>query len=1205
MIVRRLQMFARRQWPEWRHWLERTTFDRHPVSLARQRAGRVLLVVLGLGALWYGLTTRDESIRRRAVEYLTEATVGEVQVERASFRMFGGITLHNVRVSVPYSEQLDPTAISPRDREIFSATALRLVHNPWRLLLGDLRVERILAVQPRIVLAQNVETGVRNWQLLSRVQKPGGGDGPRHRPQIMIRSAVAEVVSVRLDGRRERQEIELDADIRPHRQLATAYSIDVRRYAEPVERTTVVFDPGARLVTNTPFVEVETVRLQLPEPVQEFFRTIALEGQVKVSRLLYDARSPEDRDTAIELREVRCRMPLSMLSSPAAEVAVEEEEEEGVRLTGISGRFDLRGNHLDLDITGLVNGARCIVSGSLDGVDRPVNQIGVNLHVVATAVPAPEGKLRERLEHDERLPWSLRQFFHDYDPRGPFGCDLYVRRPAGGAGQLSVVGVLEPQDASASHRLFPYRVTDLRGRVVFRPESVHLEDVVGRHGSAAILVNGVIDRRTCYASADVDIRGADVPLDDDLFRPLASAYQDVWRRFNPSGTAEIAVHVVRPGAGPDDPRPEFRTTVRAELTDAAICFREYPYPLEKVRGRLDISGGRIQFHELVGRRGDGVVRISGFTQLDPPDRPQVEMRIDAESLRIDEVLARALPAEGRAVIEQFQPEGVVDLSGTIRLGEAEAGLRYDLKAVLREASLCYRQFPYRLGDVRAEVEIRPEAISVLRAAGRHSGGEVVAGGRVERRPEGLVADLTLECRGLALDAALFEALPPPLVEVWRLLEPSGRLNARTALHYSTAAGGELFRHRTEVELADGRLCFRDFPLPLREVSAGALVTDQRVEIQRLRGLAGAAGEIELRGELTLGGEGREGTLFVEARDLSLDEGLFAALPPRLRGWAERVLPAGRFSMRLDPLSWRVAGGGSPQWSFNGEVHLDGVRAMVGVELREAAGVLRGHGGVNSDGGVELSATADLERITVAGWKLDRTTARVSADPAARTVSVEDIAAELYGGEATGFARVRTRNQHTAYEASISARDLELSRYVAAHSRVRGDRLPSGTVYGNLALRGRTGRQSFREGAGEVFIREAQIARVPIMLMIFQVLNLAPDENAFHDGWIRYSLSGGELRLQPIDLQGSALSFLGAGTLDLGSRRLDVTLVAGSPVRLRVPVLTELVEGASRELMEVRVTGTLENPRITPQPFRSLNEAMKGLLPEAPGRGSRE
>lgn len=1201
-MPRRPPSFAALHLPRWRRWLERTTLNRHPVSLARQRISAILLIFMGLSALWYVCITRDESIRRRAVAFLTDATAGEVHVERATFQMFGGITLHHVRVSTPYSDQLDPRATSPGAREIFSAASVKLMHNPWLLLFGELRVERILAAQPRIILVQNVETGVRNWQLLTRVPKPSGRDGPGYRPQIVIRSAVAEVVSLHLDGRRESTEIELDADIRPHRQIRTAYSIDVRRYADPVERTTVVFDPGARLVTNTPFVEVETVRLQLPRPVQEFFKTLDLEGQVKVSRLLYDARSPEDRDTAIELREVRCRVPLSMLfSTTAAAVTVGEAGPDGVQLTRISGRFDLRGNHLDLDVTGLVNGARCILTGSLDGVDLPVNQIGVDLHVVAAAVPAPEGALRERLEKDERLPWTIRQFFHDYDPHGPFGCDLYLRRPANGAGGLTVVGGLEPRDASASHRLFPYRVTDLRGRVVFKPGIIHLEDLVGRHGPAAVLVNGVIDRRAWCCSVDVDIRGADVPLDDDLFQPLAPAYQDVWRRFNPTGTAEIAVHVVRPGAGQDDPHPDFQTTVRADLADATMCFNEYPYPLEKVRGRLDIAGGRIQLNELLGRRGEGAVRISGFTHLEPPERRQVELRIEAESLQIDEVFTRALPPEGRAVMEQFQPEGVVDVSGTIELRNPVEGLRYDLKARLRDATLCYRQFPYLLKGVNAELAIRPEAISLLHAEGRHAAGQVVAGGRVERRPDGLVANLTLDCRNLNVDQALFDALPPPLVEVWRLLEPSGRLNARSALHYATASGQDSFHHRTEVELSDGRLCFRDCPLPLREVAAQALVTDQRVEIQSIRGKAGAEGKVEVRGSLELGQGGRSGTLFVGAEQLVFDEELIAVLPTRLREWSQETLPAGRFGLRLDPLSMTTAPNGRPEWAFNGELRLDDVRAALGVELRDATGTLRGHGVVRPDGELELAAAADFERVTVAGWKLDHTTARITADPATRTVSVEDIAAELYGGEATGLVQVRFRNHHTAYEASVTARDLELSRYVAAHSRVTGDRLPAGTVYGNLALRGRTGRQSSREGAGEVFIREAQIARVPIMLVIFQVLNLTPDENAFHDGWIRYSLSGGELRLQTIDLQGSALSFLGAGSLDLSSRRLDVTLVAGSSVRLRVPVLTELVEGASRELMEVRVTGTLENPRITPQPLRSLNEAMRGLLPESPPR----
>jgi hypothetical protein len=66
-----------------------------------------------------------------------------------------------------------------------------------------------------------------------------------------------------------------------------------------------------------------------------------------------------------------------------------------------------------------------------------------------------------------------------------------------------------------------------------------------------------------------------------------------------------------------------------------------------------------------------------------------------------------------------------------------------------------------------------------------------------------------------------------------------------------------------------------------------------------------------------------------------------------------------------------------------------------------------------------------------------------------------------------------------------------------------------------------------------------------------------------------------------------------------TKQLDVRLLAGSPLRLRLPILTDLLEGASRELMEVRLTGTFQEPTIEPQPLKSLAKALKRIFPEAP------
>ncbi|MGB9625341.1 MAG: hypothetical protein ACPMAQ_10815, partial [Phycisphaerae bacterium] len=55
------------------------------------------------------------------------------------------------------------------------------------------------------------------------------------------------------------------------------------------------------------------------------------------------------------------------------------------------------------------------------------------------------------------------------------------------------------------------------------------------------------------------------------------------------------------------------------------------------------------------------------------------------------------------------------------------------------------------------------------------------------------------------------------------------------------------------------------------------------------------------------------------------------------------------------------------------------------------------------------------------------------------------------------------------------------------------------------------------------------------------------------------------------------------------------LLAGSPRRLPpLGVLTELAEGAARELMEVRVRGSLYEPKIEVQPLQSLRRAMEAM-----------
>ncbi len=1256
----------RRLW--WRRFVERGSLRRHPVSLVRQRLGRVLLAALLLGLTWYALATRDQAVRRRAIEFLSEVTGGQVEIERAQFRMFGGITLYGVRVSVPFSEQLDPSAVDPESREVFSATSLRLVHNTWRLLFGSLRVERIVAAGPKIVLAHNVETGLRNWQLLSPGPDGRSRGDVRHRVKVTIRSAVAEIVSIDGDGSHEARTEELDADIRPHPQLETAYLIEVRRFTDPPERTTVIFDPGARLVINTPFVDARTIRLQLPKPAQEFFDRITLRGEVKLTRLIYEANAPEDRETAIELRRVRCEIPLALLSSVAPVRTADgasgsdppsETAGTAIKMTEVHGRLTLRGGRLALDVSGLVDGAECKVVGHLEDVDGPPDRMGVSLQVRGSRVAMPEGAVRKQLLTDPGVPADLWSFLRDYDPHGPFDLDFRLARAPGESQEMRLSGSLRPQGASASCRWFAYPVEDLHGLVRFEPGGVYIEDVRGRHGPTVVRVHGRVDSSTHHVGAEVDIAASDVALDADLFGPLSDRYKSVWRRFNPQGTANITVGVRRPGADEGDTPPGWRTGVTADLLDGQICFSEYPYPLQRVRGRVEISGDRISFNGLTGHRGEASVRIDGFATLAGSDRAEVELRIRAESIPLDDTLASVLPPEGRDALAQFRPEGLVDLVGTVALSPEQPGLVYDLRAKLREATLCYEQFPYRLSGVTAEVAIRPDNISVISATGRHGTAEVTATGNIRRRGEDLVANLTLDCRRLALDGDLLAALPGPLKDVWRVLRPSGVVRARTHFHYTLEKGRRRHRHRTEIEAVKASLCFRGFPLPLSSVAASVSATDRRIEIHSLRARVGDPtsaddqGTIELSGQIDAAPPGTRGNLRIHAQGMTFSEELLTAMPTALRQALESIKPRGGFDLWLDPLRFdfgsssssaggpddslevgETAGpsGEENRWDFAGRLRLRDAYGRLGLELRNVSGEITGTGSIRRDGAVLLDARADLSEAVLAGWHLENISAHILAartdrevGPGSSLVHIQDLSANAYGGAVSGFAEIELPlgKKPVSYQMSVAARDVQLGRYLQVHAPSGEGRQGEGSqdaetpggqngeeprargsIQGNLILRGTAGRRPYREGAGEILVRDAQIWKLPLVFAIFQVVNLTPDENVFHGGRLTYVLSQDDLTFERIDLQGKAMSFVGGGRMDLRTGQLDLTLLAGSPVRIRLPLLTELWEGAWRELLEIRILGTLEEPRIVPRPLRSLGKVLGTLFPEAPPRSPR-
>ncbi|MCD4823192.1 MAG: hypothetical protein K8S55_10725, partial [Phycisphaerae bacterium] len=82
-----------------------------------------------------------------------------------------------------------------------------------------------------------------------------------------------------------------------------------------------------------------------------------------------------------------------------------------------------------------------------------------------------------------------------------------------------------------------------------------------------------------------------------------------------------------------------------------------------------------------------------------------------------------------------------------------------------------------------------------------------------------------------------------------------------------------------------------------------------------------------------------------------------------------------------------------------------------------------------------------------------------------------------------------------------------------------------------------------------------------------------------------------------------ISILGSGTLNMKTDALKLTFLTGPPGKL--PRLSELADdilnALGKELMEIRVTGTLKKPKMETRSLRSIERIIRRLAAPMPER----
>ncbi len=1154
------------------------------VSGRRRNAGLFVfaLLVLVAGGYWY--LTNDARVQRKVEQYLHNLTGAEVKTESAKFSLFGGIQVRNLQI------QTTDGKIS-----FFEAPDVFISHRPSALLVrGALEPTGIVCVGATVRPVLDLQSG--RWNLLI-ADWSGRPEGKREIPlvSIYLRDAKLETIEV-LDGHQFRRPgVPMSISLLPDPD-SRKYNIILADEAGTIQgRGTIDAATGQALITG-PVWEAgldKTLPKQYLDWKKRYKLTFSQPWDITVSLggSATTTGPAEGNRLIVVLKDVSMELP---------------PEEGGLKFAGVCGRlvFDRAGITIE-NLSGRIaqaGGAAFTLNGRYEGYETDC-PFQTSLTISDMTWPVGEDLAGV-------LGKTFEKFHKQIEPAGIVSLNASLHRDR--QGRLGMDGWIELKKVSLRLPYCPIRLDEVSGRIIVKGGDLELKNLQGRHGEAVVEVSGRLTGPVDRPAYDVAVVARDMPMTPEFRDALPEDLRGVWNQYSPRGSAAFIVNA-RSGDESDEPTVDITIEFNGK---ASFEYAGFPYRLERVFGKVVTLANDVRFVSIRGSAGPMQCVLNG-TVVRKPGSDDFRITADIIDLSLDDKVARALPENVRQAYLSYGLTGRADITQATVWRENGGTVKCDIPVVLKNAGIRPSRFPYAIEQVSGAVRITREEVTIQRLVGWRGRANINITGSVPVRQNARGADLVIEATDLTLDSDLREGLPEGAKRGWDLLAPSGTANVtmrmlgsartETAPAATTRPSRPSWSYRLIVLPRDMQIKYRHFPYPLKLTGGTAIVEPEVITLDSLSGLAGDA-KVVLDGRVSTVAGSEQADLRVRTDAIALDKQFLAAIPKNLVQ-ALQLHPGGTAELQLKNLQIRreVAPKGSPPrdelaWRWSGKVMFRDAVTDLGMDTKQMTGWVEGE--MACDGPAEkLTAGADmfLETIAVGPRRMEKITARLHKTAESPMLRIDKISGQVFGGRVAGFAQVRL-TEPAKYGLSLSVENINLAEFLK--NEAKDPKQPdevAGLLAGNIQLTATVGDHASRRATGQLRISQAKLYRLPILLDFLHVVNLTlPTESAFHTGQVDYYLEGDKLVFREMHLQGSALSMLGAGKMDMKSRKMNLTFLTGPPRKLpRLAVLSEVLEGMASQLMTVRVTGTLDKPKVKTTALRSLDATMQELL--EPGR----
>jgi hypothetical protein len=1180
--------------------------------------GLIALIVALLTA-WsiYGHYTDPERIRAFAEDYLHRYLRGGVTIGSAEFSWFEGIRLFDVAVAEPghsagasVSERNDVPVDS-----VFTCRELKLVHNRLAALRDGFAILSVAAFEPTCTIIRDAERGRTNLSELLRPQDDSSVPllaAGTPLPIIELRDARVRVLSQENGQQRLVEDLTMTVRALPAPNAPRVYNIvwqEEDRTAGGHSQIDLRTGHLRNIRGGLPWMSIEAVMVAVNaryDGASAWCSLLGLDGTVRAKdyNLVGSTEEPAIRSATIELSNARISIPVLDAERDLP------SEERYLRFEDVNGEIQLTSVGMRADFSGSFHGSSCTVTADLRSEVKKLATLGdvaFDARIVVEGLTLPR---RDPVDHPaearfiDRWP-RLAAFYRDYDPHGTADLEIDAQKNVGADEPIRIRrALLTALSGDASCRFFPYRGYGVTGTVEYTPDGVFVRDLRGHHDGGVVSIDAHLEAPTIEAAKKVTIKGTGIPIDGALVAALPAQYRRIQEQFGPEGAIDVEVELTQPRGTASAPAP-WKTGAEVRLLDVAGAYAAVPYPVENISGTILVDRDRLRIEGLMGRSGDAVIGVQGQVVFSEGAASELELTVDARDVAFDEALRAALPESVGHRLRSFHPRGRFDAQIALQLSQPDHEVTHAVQVTLKDVSIRPNAMPVDITQLTGELNITPATMTLEGLTGRYRDATVSAEGTIALSGRQQASHVLIRSRDLRCDDALRATLPAELKRTladWRI---DGPIQTETVISHNPGLGAAATSVSTTVELSGTTVGHPMLPETLDDVQACVTIDALGV---RAKGVTARYGTADVHLSLDISNtEGSDvGTFTVSMTGAMLDSTLRDLLPARMRTAWDAVEPSGSLDVHVSTLQFhRPAGADRRVWSVEGYVEFADVALKGLADIQRMSGTLTGSGApMDKLGGTSLRGQLDVTKLAMWGQPLEHVSSPWSY---ARTAEgqgmlvLDAIRGRMHEGDFNAHVETTFDKDRADYNLRTTLHQIQIEPLVAAAHTTPdggGERAHArGLADAHLYLSGRFGHERARRGGGRFEVIEGQIYRLPLILAILHVLNLSvPDQNAFDNVRAEFYVMGNRIEIEDLVLRGNVLALKGTGSVTLPDRGVDLNLVTVNPNRwANVPVLTDLVEATSRQIVELHVTGPLSQPTVRPRPFRGVTDEVKRLF----------